>query len=111
MLGDSSCEIVIGNFSCHAAQRNESMDMATDESLKALAVSELQIEHAAVGLNQGKGIEFARVAGILQCTKVSPIDFKTLTGCGLHADKGAGRLGLRADFPQILTQDAVAAGI
>src|SRR5690242_9390416 len=48
VFGHGGGEIVIGHFSCDAAQRDKSVHVAADKSLEALAVSELQIEHAAV---------------------------------------------------------------
>ena len=49
------------------------MNVATDESLETLAVSELQVKHAAMGIHEREGVEFALVA-VFERAKVSPID-------------------------------------
>ena len=68
------------------------MQVAADESLKALAMGELDVEHAAVTLRPGKGVELALVAGIVQDAEVAPVDFEALSGAGLHPHEGAGRM-------------------
>ena len=59
VFGDGGGQIVIADFAGDAAQRGESMNVTTDEGFETLAVSELQIQHAAVRFDQGKGIELA----------------------------------------------------
>ena len=100
MFGHRGREIIIGDLTGDPAQGSEGMHVTADEGLKALAVSELQIEHATVGFHQGEGIELALVAGIIQRAKMPPIDLETLAGRRLHADKGASRLRQRADLLQ-----------
>lgn len=87
------------------------MLVTANESFKALTMSELQIEHTAVGFHQSEGVQFALIAGIIQRAEVPPIDFKTLTGRGLHANEGATRLGFGANLFQIVAQDRVAAAV
>jgi len=71
------------------------VDVTADESFKALAMSELQIEHAAVGFHQGERVELALVAAVVERAEVPPIDFESLTWGGLHADKRTIRFDLR----------------
>jgi hypothetical protein len=81
---------------------NEGVHMAADESFKALAVRELRVEHAAVGFDESKGVEFAFVAGVVEHAEVSPINLETLARGGLHADKRTIRFDLRTGFLQIV---------
>src|SRR5713101_9844958 len=81
------------------------MHVTADERFKALAVSELQIEHAAVGFDKRERVELALIAGVVQRAEVPPIDFEALAGRGLHADKSATRLGLWAGFFQVVAQE------
>jgi len=46
------------------------MELATDESFKALTVGELHIERAAVTLDQAEGIELPLVALIVESAEV-----------------------------------------
>ena len=85
VLGDGGGQIVIGDFARDAAQRRERMHVTADEGFEALAVGELQIQHAAVRFDQGESVELAFVAGIVECAEVPPIDFEALAGRRLHA--------------------------
>jgi hypothetical protein len=60
-----------------------------DEGFETLAVSELQIQHAAVRFDEGEGIELALVALRIECSEVPPIHFEALTWRRLHSQKGA----------------------
>ena len=62
VFGDGSGQIVIGDFTRDAAQRRERMHVTADEGFKALAMGELQIQHAAVRFHQGESVELAFVA-------------------------------------------------
>src|SRR6185503_11501365 len=87
MFGDRSRQIVVGDLTRDATYRRESMHMTTDEGLETLAVGELQVQHAAVGFDQGESIELAFVAGVFEYAEVTPIDFETLAWRRLHAQK------------------------
>src|SRR5579885_3503584 len=87
------------------------MDVTTDEGFEALAVSELQVQHAAVCFHQGESVEFAFVALIVESAEVSPIDFKAFSRRRLHPQKSAIGFQLRANRADILAQDTMAAGI
>src|ERR1700730_18137272 len=102
VLGHGGSEIIIGDLARDAAQGNEGVHVTADESFKALAVSKLQIEHAAVCLDEGERIELALVAGVVERAEVPPIDFETFARGGLHADKGAIRFGLWAGSLEIV---------
>jgi hypothetical protein len=56
--------------------------VATDEGFEALAVSELQIQHAAVGFDQGESIELALVPGVIERAEVPPSTSKRSPGGG-----------------------------
>ena len=91
VFGDGSGQIVIGDLARDATQRGERVHVTADEGLEALAVSELQIQHAAVRFDQGEGIELALVAGVIERAEVPPIDFEALAGGGSMRTKA--RLG------------------
>ena len=111
MLGHGGSEIIIGDLACDATQGNKGVHVTADESFKALAVSELQIEHAAVGFDQGECVELALVAGVVERAEMPPIDFETLARGRLHADKGATRFGLWAGCVEVVAQDRGTAGV
>src|SRR5208283_4611195 len=111
VLGHGGSEIIIGDLASDTAQGSEGVHVTADESFKALAVSELQIEHAAVGFDEGESVELAFVAGVVEHAEVPPIDFETLARSGLHAHKGATRFGLWAGSLEVVTQDRGATGI
>ena len=96
MFGDGSGQVVVGNLAGHALKNFEGMNVATDESLETLAVSELQVKPAAMGIHQREGVEFALVARVVERAKVSPIDFEPFARRGLHANEGTLRSQLRA---------------
>ena len=85
--------------------------MTTHESLKALAVGEFHVEHAAVCFDQTKGVELALIALLVERAEVTPVDLEALTGGRLHTHERA-RCGRRPPrLLQVLAQDAVAARI
>ena len=92
VFGDDGQKIVVPAFASNAVQSLEGMQVATDESLEALTVSELDVEHPAVTLDQAEGIELPQVAGVVQGAEVTPVDLVTLGGSGLHAHEGARRV-------------------
>ena len=102
VLGHGGGEIIIGDLSRDAAQGSEGMHVAADEGFKALTVSKLQIEYAAVSLDEGERVELALVTGVVERAEVTPIDFETLARGGLHADKGATRFGLWANSLEVV---------
>ena len=111
MFGDCSGKVVIDGFSGDTAQRSESVNVATCESPEALTVRELDVEHAAVRIDQREGIQFALVTGIIKRAEVSPVYFKAFAGERLHSHESALGRGLWANFLHILPQNAVSAGI
>jgi hypothetical protein len=64
--GEPSSEIIVGDLASDAAQGNEGVHVTADESFKALAMSELQTEHAAVGFDEGERVELALVAAVVE---------------------------------------------
>jgi hypothetical protein len=62
--------------------------MTTDESLEALAVSELHKQFAAVAFHQTEGIELARVTLVEKRPEVTPVDFEAFPRSWLHAHIG-----------------------
>ena len=62
VFGDRGGQVVIGDFARDAAQSGERMNMTAGESFEALAMGELEIQHAAVRIDQGESVELAHVA-------------------------------------------------
>jgi len=62
MFGYGGSQVVIGDLTGDAAQFGERMNVTADKSFEALAVSELDIQHAAVRIDEGEGIELAGIA-------------------------------------------------
>ena len=62
MFCDSSRQVVIDDFACHALQGMKRMNMAAGKRFEALAVCELDVEHAAMRVNQRERVELANVA-------------------------------------------------
>ena len=89
MLGHGGKQIVIENLPCHAGHEAEGMLVAAQEGFKTLAVSELDVEAAAVALDQAKGVEFAAVAVVIERTEVAPVDLKAIAGRRLDAHVSA----------------------
>src|SRR3989442_3845687 len=80
VLGDGSRQIVIPKFARDSAQVVKGVNVTAYESFKALAVSELHVQLAAVALHQAEGIELPRVALVGKHTEMSPVDFQSLSG-------------------------------
>jgi hypothetical protein len=80
VLGDDRQKIVVPAFASDATQSLKSMEVATDESFKALAVGELDVEYPAVTLHQAEGIELPLVTGIVEGAEVAPVNFEAFTG-------------------------------
>ena len=111
VFGDGGQQIVVPTFTGHSAQGLKGVLVATREGFKTLAVGELDIEHAAVGLDQAEGVELALIALIVERVKVAPVDLEALAGRGFHAHEGTrGRAG-GTHAPQVAVQDGVPAGI
>ncbi len=63
--------------------------MATHDGLEALAVSELDIEHPAVTLDETEGVKLALVALVVEGSEVAPVDLEALPdgpALGMHND-------------------------
>jgi hypothetical protein len=107
VFGDGGGQVVIGDLARDATQRRKGVHVTTDEGFKALAVSELQIQHAAVGFDQRESIELALVPGVIEHAEVPPIDLEALAGRRLHPQEGAAGLQLRTNGLHIPAQNAV----
>ena len=83
------------------------MNVAAGEGLEALAVSELDIQHPAVCVDEREGIQFARVPRVTQRAEVAPVDFETLPSQRLHAHECSPGRNLWPDVAHICLQDAV----
>ena len=90
VLGDDSQKIVVPTFASDAAQGLKGMQVATDESLEALAMGELDVEHPAVSLDQTESVELALVAGIVQAPKWPQSTSKRSAGPGSMRTKARG---------------------
>src|SRR5208337_4389667 len=111
VFGDGGQKVVEPTFSGHSAQGLEGVLVAAHEGFETLAVGELDIEHAAVGLDEAEGVELAFITLIVERVKVAPIDLEALAGSGFHAHEGArGREG-GPHALQVAVQDGVPAGI
>src|SRR5580698_4342405 len=106
MLGDGSREIIKPNLACDATHEAERVDMTANESLKALAVRELQIQFAAVTFHQTEGVEFSCMPLIGKRVEVPPVDFEAFPRSRLHAHVGALGAGLCTHPVQVLFQNA-----
>ena len=71
MFGYGRSQIVISDLTRDATQFGERMNVTANEGFEALAMSELDIHHAAVRIDQGEGIELARVARIIERAEVA----------------------------------------
>src|SRR5664280_168122 len=89
MFGYGGGQIVIVNLPTYAVESRQGMDVATHEGLKTLAVSELQIRHPAVAIDQRESIQFALVAFVAESAEVAPVHLKAIPGLGFHAHEGA----------------------
>jgi len=87
------------------------MNMTTGEGFEALAVSELDIHHSAVRIDQSESIELARIARVSERAEVAPVNFESFPGHRLHAHEGAAGSRLRTHLADIFLEDARAAGI
>jgi len=62
VFGNGGGEIIVSDFARNAAESSECVDVAAGEGLETLTVSELDVEHAAVRIDQGEGIQLTRIA-------------------------------------------------
>ena len=82
------------------------MNVAASEGLEALAVRELNVEHAAVRIDQGEGIELARISRVFERAEVAPVNLEAFPGNRFHADEGAAGLPLRPDLTDVFLENA-----
>src|SRR5437016_11286894 len=106
MFGNSGGEIIEPRSACDATQESERVDMTANESFKALAVGELQIQLAAVTFHQTEGVEFSRMPLIGKRVEVSPVDLEAFSRPRFHAHVGARGAGQCAHPLQVLFQNA-----
>ena len=89
------------------------------QELKAHWLCELEIQHAAVGVDERERIgarvesalELAQVAFIIQGAEMTPVHFETFTRVGLHPHKRAGRVQLRAHLVYVVPRNAAASAV
>jgi hypothetical protein len=81
------------------------MEVAPDESLEALAMGKLDVEHPAVTIDQTESVELPLVAGIVQGAEVAPVDLEALSGTGLHPYEGAGWMQRAPQLADVSPQD------
>src|SRR5437667_12640792 len=93
----------------HAGHGFEGMDVAAHQSLKRLAVRELEIHLPAVALNEAEGVQLSRVAFINKRPEVTPVDLKTLARRRLHAHEGATGFRFCPHRLQVIFDNRVAA--
>ena len=105
VLGNDGQEIVIPAFAGNSAQSLKSMEVATDESLEALTMGELDVEHPAVSLDQTEGTKVALVASVVQGSEMAPVDLEALRGAGFHAHEGAGRMCGAPQLADVISQN------
>lgn len=65
VLGHRSSQVVVNDLTRDTTQSDEGMHVTADESLKALAVRELQKQHTAVSIDRSEGVELALVEVVL----------------------------------------------
>src|SRR6516164_2773573 len=80
VLGHGTGEIVIENFSAHAVEGGEGVAVTTHKGFKTLAMSELQIQHPAVRVDQSEGIQLAFVTLVVERAEVTPVYFEAFAG-------------------------------
>src|ERR1700689_5365429 len=101
MFGDRGGKIVIENLSGDPSQCSESVNVAAHKSFETLAMRELDVQHAAMRIDQRKGVEFTLVAGIIERTEVSPVHFEAVAGKRFHPNEGAVGLELGTNLLHI----------
>src|SRR5579883_2739802 len=69
-------------------------------------MGELDVEHAAVSLDQRESVELSLVALIIERAEVSPVDFEALAGCWFHAHEGARGGTGHPHPPEVLAQES-----
>ena len=67
------------------------------KSVETLAMRELDIQHAAMRIDQREGVEFTLVAGIIERSEMSPVHFEAFAGERFHPYEGAFGLELRTN--------------
>src|ERR1700722_6158051 len=102
MFGDRGGKIVIENLSGDATQRSESVKVAAHKGVETLAMRELDVQHAAMRIDQREGVEFALVAGIIERSEMSPVHFEAFAGERFHPYEGALGRELRTNLLHIL---------
>ena len=75
------------------------------QRLLPLGVGKLQVEHTAMGFNNGHAVEFARGISVSERTEVSPVNLKLLSGEGFKADKGPSMSVCAPDGPEVISED------
>jgi hypothetical protein len=109
MFGHGGGQVVISDLTRDAAQFGERMNVTANEGFEALAMSELDIQRAAVRIDEGEGIQLARIARVIERAEVAPVNLEAFPGNGFHADERPAGHDFRADVPHVLSEDAVTA--
>ena len=110
VLGHDSGHVVEPELARHAGHGFEGMDVAAHQSLKRLAVRELEIHLPAVTLDEAEGVQLSRVAFIDKRPEVTPVDLKPLARRRLHAHEGAPCFRFCSHGLQVIFDNRVAAG-
>jgi len=79
--------IVMNQFFWGSVEKAKGVKQAAVEGLLSLGVSELQVEEAAVGLDNGHAVEFAFGIAIGDGAEVAPIDLALMSWWGFKADE------------------------
>jgi hypothetical protein len=100
-------QIVAGDLARDSTEGRESVDVTAGEGFEALAVSELDIQHPAVRIDEREGIQLPHVARVAECAEVAPVDFESFSGQRFHADESPFGSDVWAHIAHVLPQDAV----
>ncbi len=109
-LGDCGNHIVVKKLSWGPLEEMEGTREAPMESFLSLRVGKLNIEHAAMRLDDGQAVEFSFGVPIAKGAEVAPVDLTLLTWGRLKADDSLPLFGWMADLSQIFSQDGDAPG-
>jgi len=111
MFGNGGGKVVISDLTRNATELGEGMSVTANEGFEALAMSEFDVHHPAVRIDQGEGIQLTRIARVIERAEVAPVDLEPFPGHRLHAHESAARSQLRPHLADILLEDARTAAI
>lgn len=111
MFSDGGGQVVIPDFAGHSVQLLKRVNVAAGKGFATLRVSELQILHPAVPVDQSEGIELPLIPVVIERIEVAPIDFEAFAWLWFHAHKSSLRFLLRPYLAHVLAKNTAAAGI